>query len=430
MKVVHGIAWYAPESWGGTEQYVAGLAASLASIGISSQVLAPASRMDWLEYEHFGTPVARHPRWPLPERREKLSAWFGASGADAFHLHSWTPECGFDELAAARDAGLATFLTVHIPGPVCARGTMLRWGSKPCDGEIREQRCAACWMQSNGVPAMAARAIAALPARQRPHPPTTPRWLRAFSARADMRQRRRTIERIVEVADRVIAVCAWLHDALLRNGVPMDRLCLSRQAVDTDWISAVSAQQRRTADELRILCAGRWDSTKGQHVLADAMRHVRDSRVRLKFAAPAPATPESARYRDEVMRATAHDSRVEFHTPVDRRALAADFAAADVLAVPSQWFETGPLVVLEAKVARVPVLGSALGGIAELVRPGVDGWLVPHHDVRAWASFIEQIANGRLTASMPVEPVRSMDSVAREMAALYGSRRTTARVAS
>ena len=54
----------------------------------------------------------------------------------------------------------------------------------------------------------------------------------------------------------------------------------------------------------------------------------------------------------------------------------------DVLAVPSQWLETGPLVVLEAFAAGTPVIGSDLGGIRELVSDGRDGLLVPHDDVR------------------------------------------------
>jgi glycosyltransferase involved in cell wall biosynthesis len=47
----------------------------------------------------------------------------------------------------------------------------------------------------------------------------------------------------------------------------------------------------------------------------------------------------------------------------------------DALVVPSVWLETGPLVVLEAFAAGVPVIGSRLGGIAEMVRDGEDGLL-------------------------------------------------------
>lgn len=118
----------------------------------------------------------------------------------------------------------------------------------------------------------------------------------------------------------------------------------------------------------------------------------------------------------------ANDERIEFHVPTDRQELAQQFVAADALAVPSQGFETGPLVVLEAKAAGLPVLGSRLGGIAELVRPGVDGWLVDHDDVRAWATAIERIAAGGAVVRAPGEAVRTTDDIAREMIELYAIR--------
>ena len=67
----------------------------------------------------------------------------------------------------------------------------------------------------------------------------------------------------------------------------------------------------------------------------------------------------------------------------------------DLIAVPSRWLETGPLVALEAFAAGVPVLGANLGGIAELVRDGVDGVLVAADDPAAWAAAIERLVQDR-----------------------------------
>ena len=66
----------------------------------------------------------------------------------------------------------------------------------------------------------------------------------------------------------------------------------------------------------------------------------------------------------------------------------------DVVAVPSQGLETGPLVVLEAFAAGVPVLGSAIGGIADKVNDGVDGFLVrPFDSETEWASALEALCH-------------------------------------
>ena len=58
------------------------------------------------------------------------------------------------------------------------------------------------------------------------------------------------------------------------------------------------------------------------------------------------------------------------------RVLSFAYSAADVFVIPSLQ-ENFPFVVLEAMACGVPVVGSHLGGIAEQIRPGVNGLLVP-----------------------------------------------------
>ncbi len=96
----------------------------------------------------------------------------------------------------------------------------------------------------------------------------------------------------------------------------------------------------------------------------------------------------------------------------------------DLLVVPSQWLETGPLVVLEAFAAGIPVLGSRLGGIAELVKDGENGILVEADSVAAWAAALNRLSREsellrRLRSG--VRPPRTMADVAEEMLALYHS---------
>jgi glycosyltransferase involved in cell wall biosynthesis len=104
--------------------------------------------------------------------------------------------------------------------------------------------------------------------------------------------------------------------------------------------------------------------------------------------------------------------------------VADSMSSFDLIAVPSRWLETGPLVVLEAFAAGVPVLGSDLGGIAESVRNGVDGALVRPGDIDAWSEVISRFAaDRRLVAALRqnVRPPRTIDEVAREMSEVYRS---------
>jgi glycosyltransferase involved in cell wall biosynthesis len=65
------------------------------------------------------------------------------------------------------------------------------------------------------------------------------------------------------------------------------------------------------------------------------------------------------------------------YLPADQAALMAE---VDWVVVPSVWWENAPLVVLEAFRHRRPVICGNVGGMAEMVRNGVDGMHAPVND--------------------------------------------------
>jgi glycosyltransferase involved in cell wall biosynthesis len=66
----------------------------------------------------------------------------------------------------------------------------------------------------------------------------------------------------------------------------------------------------------------------------------------------------------------------------NERFLSLAYSAADVLVLPSRQ-ENFPLTVLEAMACGTPVIGSAVGGIPDMVRPGITGVLVPPQNATA-----------------------------------------------
>lgn len=62
-----------------------------------------------------------------------------------------------------------------------------------------------------------------------------------------------------------------------------------------------------------------------------------------------------------------------------------------ILLVPSQWSEAFGRVAVEGMLFGVPVLGSAVGGLAEIVSSG--GTCLPQNDVDAWEDEIRQMDN-------------------------------------
>jgi glycosyltransferase involved in cell wall biosynthesis len=127
-------------------------------------------------------------------------------------------------------------------------------------------------------------------------------------------------------------------------------------------------------------------------------------------------------FRRQLQGEFGNDSRVVLHDPVAADDVIDTIAQYDVLVAPSQQLETGPLVVLEAFAAGLPVVGSRLGGIAELVRPNVNGLLVDDALPEAWAATLRELSENRDVVrrlGAGVTPPRSMSVVADEMEAVY-----------
>src|SRR5438552_1219038 len=144
MKVVHCVGWYLPESFGGSELYVHGLARALQGRGVETVVMAPKADARSDRYVLDGIEVLRYPvsmqrNVDQHEGRaphggfEQFQRELQALRADVFHLHSLTYGCGLRHIRCASELGLATLVTLHVPRVVCARETMMRFGRAACD---------------------------------------------------------------------------------------------------------------------------------------------------------------------------------------------------------------------------------------------------------------------------------------------------------
>jgi glycosyltransferase involved in cell wall biosynthesis len=61
--------------------------------------------------------------------------------------------------------------------------------------------------------------------------------------------------------------------------------------------------------------------------------------------------------------------------------------------VPSIWNDPLPRVVFEAFSAGVPVVGSRIGGIPEMINEGQNGFLFEPHDSRELAGILSRIVS-------------------------------------
>ena len=84
------------------------------------------------------------------------------------------------------------------------------------------------------------------------------------------------------------------------------------------------------------------------------------------------------------------DADVSFEGWADATGVRARMSEAELLCVPSVWYENCPGVVLEAMIAGLPVVASDIGGLTELLEGGQAGWLAPVGDPVAWRRVISE----------------------------------------
>jgi glycosyltransferase involved in cell wall biosynthesis len=426
-KVLHLTGWPIPETLAGTEVYVTSLCCALPAHGVEAVIGCADPLRAGTVTEYRGLPIHHlgPAAGPASGPPFDFGRWLKGVDPDIVHVHALTRGLGKAEVDVIARAGHPVVFTAHVPGTVCHRGTMMWHDQTPCDGEMRVDRCTVCLLQQRGLPAWAGSLLTALPERLRVGlAVAAPRKVATgLRLTAQLREYFANMHATLARFQRVIAVCQWLYDALALNGVPASRLVLSRQA--TDLPEAVAPKrQRRPGEALHVGYLGRYDPIKGVETLVQAVAQMQvEVPVRLTLHGAADGC-NGTDYLAKLRTVAAGDPRITIGGILARGRLAEFFATVDVLAVPSTWLETGPLVVYEALAHRTPVLGSSLGGIAELVRDGVDGWLVPAGDVGAWQRQLQNLATREfplpvIDAQAPA--LRSWDQAAAEMAALYSS---------
>jgi glycosyltransferase involved in cell wall biosynthesis len=126
---------------------------------------------------------------------------------------------------------------------------------------------------------------------------------------------------------------------------------------------------------------------KGLHLLIDAARRLPPDRFRVEIFGDPAVSPGYA----EKVRHAAAGLPVTFRGGFDPSRAAEIFSEFDVLVVPSIWLENSPLVIHEAFMSGVPVIGARMGGIPDLVTDGDNGLLYDATSPDALAGAMRQL---------------------------------------
>jgi glycosyltransferase involved in cell wall biosynthesis len=432
MKVLHVPFCFYPDPAGGTEVYVAGLARWQKRQGIEVAVAAPAPQPS--NYG-FGSLSVHRFETGQPNLRELYGEGDTAAAAsfervldqvspDLVHLHAFTSAISLRLVRAARQRGLPVVFTYHTPTATCIRGTLLRNGAEVCDGVLETTRCAACVLDGRGVNRLASSALSRLPVALG-RAIGSSGWSGGVWTALRMTElvelRHHTVRAMFAEVDRIVAVCEWVRDLLIRNGVDARKITLSRQGLSEEPVGRPDISGKTENRVIRIAFLGRMSRVKGLDVLVDAVLASPELAVELDIYGVVQ-DQEGVSLKDQLRAAAAGDARIRFFPAIPANEILTVLERYDALAIPSQWLETGPLVVYEAFAAKVPVIGSRLGGLMELVTHERDGLLVESASRQAWTAALERLVREpRLLKRLRegIGPVRTMQQAAAEMIELY-----------
>ncbi|MDX1934289.1 MAG: glycosyltransferase family 4 protein [Capsulimonadales bacterium] len=386
IKIALVAHYLPPNGWGGVENYTVLVGKALAKRGHSVCLYARGTRTDvpegFEETDHrFGdgievTESHRGGGELRTERRlrllqsDRFAAFLERTRPDVVHFQHLLYH-SIDFPAQAKRAGAAVVLTIHDFWFDCPTVLRVDHTGAICD-RVAGSNCLPClWggRKSRVLPAATLATLMRTPGLRvltdlHPYIDELENWPR-------------NSERSLRSVDIAISPSRWVAENLAAKGISGPRLRVLDNGVakPTDG----TGDSPRSADGVLRFGLIATHPLKGGAVAVEAFRRLEGRPVRLLLFGKPPDGPLPSNVVVEGRYGREETDRV--------------FRSFDVLIVPSLWYENAPLVIREAFARKRPVIASAIGGMKESVREGVDGLLFPVGDAGALAECVRRIAD-------------------------------------
>ncbi|MGY3508910.1 glycosyltransferase [Bradyrhizobium lupini] len=283
------------------------------------------------------------------QSKELMSARVREFRPDIVHFHNLFPLLTPSVYDACWDSRIPTVQTLHNFRLGCINGMLLRdgvicekcWGGNPLWGAIHR-----CYRNSALGSAAAAVALSRQHARRTYH----------------------------NKVARFIALTAFAKRKFANLGLPEHRI-----VVKSNFVSDPEGKDDFNERRQGALFVGRLSEEKGIPELIDLWREI-DYPLTIVGEGPLEARAKAA--------SPPHIRYTGFLTPDQVRQT---MRRSAFLVFPSRWYEGLPMVIIEAFASGLPVLGSALGGTAELLATGEGGWLMPPNETSEWPQLVRDI---------------------------------------
>lgn len=287
-----------------------------------------------------------------PSARRALAHLLDEHPVDLVHLHSYFKRLTPAILPELRRRHIPVVQTLHEYRAVCPVSTLYRDGQlcTDCRGgryrEVLRHRCAGGSLVRSA-------------------------WNYAEMQASDWLGHKRDITRYITVSD-------YQHDLLIGMGMDPHKLVTVHHPVD------LPPKPQPGGRSGEVLFFGRLETPKGADLLIEIAAGLPDQRLVI--------VGDGSRREDLIQAARDQGlGNVEFRGVLRGDALHAAIGQASCVIVPSLWPEAFGLTCVEALAHATPVVASAIGGMLDTVRDGIDGFLVPPGDVAAMVNRVRRL---------------------------------------
>lgn len=194
--------------------------------------------------------------------------------------------------------------------------------------------------------------------------------------------------------DGVIAVSGYIASELIRHGYPRDRIRVVHHGIGPEWLDTGAAEKEYPglAGRRVIFHPARMCYDKGSHVAVKALELIAREYPDVVLVMAGTKNMVDREHRreeyvsgimEQIKSAGLEDFVYVRHFPWEEMPFM--YRRAEFCIYPSCFQEPFGLALLEAQACRKPLVVSRAGGMPEVIRDGINGFLVPMHDHRRLA---------------------------------------------
>ncbi|WAM33646.1 glycosyltransferase family 4 protein [Caldicellulosiruptor morganii] len=254
------------------------------------------------------------------------------------HCHNIFPYISPSVYIAAQESGAKVIQTLHNYRLICANATFFDYKKKKI--------CTKCLDKGIGATFYTI---------------CSNNWIRNIAiALANMINYKKNV---FDYVDKLIALTSFARDLFIKFGIPYSKIAVKPNFIFVDEINPVCTKENY------IIFVGRLSYEKGIMLLLEAMKQI-ERKITLLVVGDGPLRQDVINFIEKNRL-----NNIKYLGAQKRDKVLELISKAKLLIFPSIWFEGFPMTILEAFSVGTPVLANNLGGVSEIVKEGVNGYL-------------------------------------------------------